>query len=152
MSDQSQGKPKDALTPKIRPGVKALIVHQGKILLIKERVEEGVIYDFPGGGMEYGEDIKETLHREVFEEVGLKIKIEKAVGNWSFVLQKYQVQIVCLGYQCRLVGEERIDTTHNPADEDIFDFLWLTNQEILARADALLKVKGMKEAVENVAV
>lgn len=40
----------NSITPWLRPGVKALIVNNGKILMIKERLEEGIIFDFPGGG------------------------------------------------------------------------------------------------------
>ena len=64
-------------TPWLRPGVKALIVNQGKILMVKERIEGRIIHDFPGGGVDYGEDLKKALKREVFEEIGLEIKIEK---------------------------------------------------------------------------
>ena len=137
--------------PFVRAGVKALIVHKGKILMIQERIDDLVIHDFPGGGIEYGESITEALHREVMEEVGLKITIERPLGNWWFI-NRETVHIVSMGYQCTLVGEPIIDTEHNPAEEDIFNAVWLTKEEILTNANILLKAQGMKAVVKNLKI
>jgi ADP-ribose pyrophosphatase YjhB (NUDIX family) len=149
---------------RLRPGVKALIVHQGKILMIHENVlrngSKVEITDFPGGGIEFGETLHEALIREVQEEIGLQIKVEKVVGAWDFVLgekdhempDKTGVHIVCIGYQCSIIGEPTIDTTKNPAQEDIFDAKWYTREELLAKQDTLLGVDGMIRAVENLEI
>lgn len=126
---------------RIRPGVKAFIVRDGKILVVKERVRHGdqktIIYDLPGGGIEPGENLHDALRREVMEEVGLKIEIGNSVGNWDFIIPSledpnFNVQIICLGYQCKLIGESIINIDKNPAEqEDIFETLWMSKQEIL---------------------
>lgn len=124
---------------RFRPSAKALIVHHGKILVIKERIKQDrtmtIIYDFPGGGIELGETVAEALHREVFEEVGLKVRIEKPVGSWDFLVkgknQLGSVHIICLGFQCELSGDAPINTTNNPAQEDIIEATWLSREEIL---------------------
>jgi len=145
----------------IRPGVKAFIVHDGKILIVKERVkrhgEETIIYDLPGGGIEPGENLYEALHREVMEEVGLNISIGKAVGNWDFVIPSFEdpsfsVQIICLGYQCQLIGDLKIDIDQNPATlENIFDTIWMSKEEILAlKYDVFANNSDIKKALEAV--
>ena len=53
-----------------RPSVYAVIIKNGKILLSQQW--DG--YDFPGGGIKKGETIEHALKREVWEEVGVKIK------------------------------------------------------------------------------
>ncbi len=55
-----------------RSAMRAVIVKNGKIALVKNR-REGY-YKFPGGGTENGETRIQTLCRETFEEAGLKIK------------------------------------------------------------------------------
>lgn len=56
-----------------RVSVKAMVVHEGRLLLIKKADESGVYYIFPGGGQEHGEALTETLIREVREETGLAV-------------------------------------------------------------------------------
>lgn len=146
---------------RMRPGTKALIIHKNKILMVHEKVmrngKEIVITDFPGGGIEFGEHPKDGLKREVQEEVGLDIKIEKIVGTWDFVLEDIEsrdpsyrkVHIICIGYQCRLVGSEKIDVNHNPAPEHIFDAKWYSKEELLANPELLRNSEDMMEAVRN---
>ena len=64
---------------------KALCVRDGKILLIHEPPERSDKWEMPGGGLDFGEDIKTGLKRELEEEMGLKItKIsEHPVYVWT---------------------------------------------------------------------
>ncbi len=153
----------DHLKPnkRMRPGVKALIVHEGRILMIHELVYRDTnpveIVDFPGGGIEFGEGLEVALKREVMEEIGLSIRVGKVVGAWDFVLgekghdspEKEGVHIVCIGYQCELIGDLKIDITKNPSDENIYDARWYTREELLAQRDRLLGNEDMVKAVEN---
>lgn len=146
---------------RMRPGVKALIVHEGKVLIVHEEVKRDgkpiEITDFPGGGIDFGEDLKSALIREVKEEVSLDIKVNKVVGAWGFVLgekdhadqEKSGVHIVCIGYQCEVVGDINIDVTKNPAQEDIYDANWYTKEELLESGVRLLGHQGMIDAVNN---
>jgi 8-oxo-dGTP diphosphatase len=71
-----------------RVTIKALVVKDGKILLVKESPERSGMWEIPGGGLDFGEDIHEGLKREVEEEMGLKVKsIEKRpmyVWAWKY--------------------------------------------------------------------
>ncbi len=142
--------------PWLRPGVKALIVHEGKVLLIRERLKDGyIITDFPGGGVEYGEELTVALQREVSEEVGIQVIPDRVVGAWSFLIEQHQVQIVCIGYQChlaeRVAGEPVLDLTNNPMEENIFEAVWLSPDEIIADPD-LLRSDEMLDAVRHLQI
>jgi 8-oxo-dGTP diphosphatase len=56
-----------------RVSVKGIFVHEGKVLLVKEPPELTDKWELPGGGLDFGEDPKLGLKREVEEELGLKV-------------------------------------------------------------------------------
>jgi 8-oxo-dGTP diphosphatase len=49
-----------------------LLVHEGKVLVSDEWIRGERITKFPGGGLEYGEGLKECVVREVREEIGVE--------------------------------------------------------------------------------
>lgn len=59
--------------PRIR--VAALIVDDGKVVLVRHRAGDSVYYLLPGGGVEHRETIEEALLREVREETGLVVSL-----------------------------------------------------------------------------
>jgi len=58
----------------IRNSAKALIVHDGKILLNRCVSRLGIYYALPGGGQHDGELLTEAVRREVMEETGLTVE------------------------------------------------------------------------------
>lgn len=72
---------------KSRISVGVLIFKEGKILLIKHiHPETGFTWWVPpGGGVEGTESIFETAQREVFEEAGITVKLDKIVYIRQFI-------------------------------------------------------------------
>jgi 8-oxo-dGTP pyrophosphatase MutT (NUDIX family) len=68
--------PAERLT--FRPSAYAIIRHENRVLLLNMR-STGKLF-LPGGGCEIGERLEEALRREVREETGLEIEIERFVG------------------------------------------------------------------------
>ena len=58
-------------TRKFRPSVRAIIIRDGKILMVHSRKFD--YYKFPGGGLEPGESHEAALCREVREESGFTV-------------------------------------------------------------------------------
>lgn len=69
---------------KLYVGVKALIVKEGKVLLLREaKYDEGTNegkWDVPGGRIEPHETLAAALAREVFEESGLSIEAQEVLS------------------------------------------------------------------------
>jgi ADP-ribose pyrophosphatase YjhB (NUDIX family) len=61
----------------IRPAT--ITLKENKVLLVKSKYKNKEFFLFPGGGLEFGETIKEGAVRETFEETGIKIKIKKLI-------------------------------------------------------------------------
>ncbi len=56
-------------------GIGVIVIHEGKVLLGRRKNAHGEgTWSFPGGKLEFGEEIFDCAKREVLEETGLKIK------------------------------------------------------------------------------
>ena len=78
-------------------------------------------WDFPGGKLEHGENPHTGLEREVFEEVGLKVR----VGSPKFVyLETCKEPAYVVVFDCKLLGGKvKISNEHSA-------FKWATKIEI----------------------
>lgn len=60
----------------------AVIVHDGRVLLIQRRVPEGdLLWQFPAGVVEAGESAEEAAVRETGEETGLTVRARALLGE-----------------------------------------------------------------------
>jgi 8-oxo-dGTP diphosphatase len=66
-----------------RPGVAAaVIVKEGKVLLVRRRIKEGKLsWQFPAGEVEAGESQEEAAVRETLEEVRLTVRAVRSLGS-----------------------------------------------------------------------
>lgn len=66
----------------IIPAASAIIVDRKRRILLHRRTDNN-LWALPGGTMEIGESITETVIREVKEETGLNVKPERMVGVYT---------------------------------------------------------------------
>lgn len=90
--------------PKICPCVIVGIIHDGKILVSQYAGGRKDHYALIAGFAEFGESIEDCVHREVFEETGLKVKNLKFYTSqpWAFS------ESLLMGFYCELDGAEDI--------------------------------------------
>jgi ADP-ribose pyrophosphatase YjhB (NUDIX family) len=55
-----------------------------EVLLVHERINDFAFTKFPGGGLEFGEGIKDCLIREFREETGLTVEVSDHVYTTDF--------------------------------------------------------------------
>lgn len=70
--------------PRISPAMMVLVRRGEQILLARHAGPRAVRFSPLAGFLEPGESIEEALHREVFEEVGLRVKDLKYFGSQSW--------------------------------------------------------------------
>ncbi len=96
-----------------RVGVNAIIFDGSRVLLCLRRDIEW--WNLPGGGVEPGETVDEALRREVREETGLEVELERLVGVYS----KPQKNEVVLVFRCRVTGGQ-LSATEEMAESRYF--------------------------------
>jgi len=115
----------------IRNSVKAIIIKNDEILLIKLKNSKGIFYLLPGGGQEPEETFIETLKRECKEELGgtaeITIKdlllIREYIGkNHEFA--KYDMDV----HQIEFMFECEINDDYTPSIGNIPDKMQLGSE------------------------
>ena len=127
-------------------GAKALIVHEGKVLLVREAAyDEGVstgMWDVPGGRINPEEPILEGLQREVTEESGLKIEPGAAPGVFeTFPEIKGEVcHVVRVFYKAKAL------TTDVVLSQDHDTYEWVTLEDL----EGKVLVSSLEELIHKV--
>jgi 8-oxo-dGTP diphosphatase len=89
-------------------GVGAVIVHDGRVLLVQRATEPARgRWSIPGGLIELGESLSEALVREVREETGLEVEPLELVELLDRVHRdsgRVRYHYVIADYLCRVVG------------------------------------------------
>jgi len=110
-------------------GVGAIIIQNGKILIVRRGSEPGKgKWSVPGGLVELGETVEQTVVREVKEECGLDVEVDRlidVVDSMTFDGNgKLKYHFVILDFFVKLKGGEL-----KPGD-DAKEALWVPVEEV----------------------
>ena len=101
----------------------ALIARGGRILVSQRREDDdqGLLWEFPGGTVEEGEEPRQALKRELREELGVEGEAGSIFDASFYTYPKYPVLL--LVYQCEI-----IEGTPRPLG--CRDLRWVTLREM----------------------
>jgi len=110
-------------------GVGAVIICNGKILLEKSKYEPGKgKWSIPGGLVELGETVEQTVIREVLEETGLEVESPKQIDIVDNIVKDdngdVKYHFVILDYFVKLKGGTL------KAASDAEDLKWVQLEEV----------------------
>jgi len=107
-------------------GAKALIHYEGKVLLLRESAEyidgaEVGKWDVPGGRIEPHEEVRDGLVREVKEESGLTVTVQKLLDVYDGfpTIQAEKCHVVRLYFLCEAISNE----VTLSVDHDAFEWI-----------------------------
>lgn len=95
--------------PKISPAVIVAVTDGERLLLSKYAGRSYTRYALLAGYTEIGETLEETVHREVMEEVGLKVKNLRYYKSQPWGVDGN----ILMGFYCDLDGDDTIRLDHN---------------------------------------
>ena len=105
----------DELCDKFPVSIKAVIIDKNKILCLKNERDE---WDFPGGKINFNEDIEECLRREVKEEVNLNIKNLNILK--PFNLQFNNVPVFVIVFSANISCDSYISVSYEHSEYNFF--------------------------------
>lgn len=112
-----------------------LIIKDGKILMNRRndphRPEFHNVWEFPGGKVEFGEQMHDNMKREIREEVGYEVEIVHMLQHIRVESQEtrtYAYQVFLVPYVCRITGG-----TLNPSDEEVMGTDWFDLDDVLVQ-------------------
>ena len=110
----------------IRNSAKAVIIRDGKLLVVKINDDGGEWYILPGGGQESEESLPQAVEREVREETGIDVKCKdllfviEGVHGESF----HRVDLV---FACEYIGEAENPALHCDINQTGLEWLELSS-------------------------
>ncbi|KLU58373.1 NUDIX domain-containing protein [Paenibacillus sp. FSL K6-1122] len=121
----------------IRNSAKAVIVQDGRLLVIRLEDQYGTAYVFPGGGQEKGEELKDAVARECLEEIGQAVNvgellhIREYIGkNHEFAEWDADIHQVEFYFACSLIDPEAtVFEGSNPDDHQVA-VEWIALEEL----------------------
>lgn len=120
-------------------GIHAVITERGRFVVLRRAQRMPYRpghWDLPGGHLALGEDFEQCLKREVGEETGLEVEIERMLGLFKVPPDPY-VQAL---YVCRPAGARR-DLVLRP-DEHV-EGRWVSVSELAAMSDLIPYLEGI---------
>ena len=82
--------------------VKGIITLNNKVLLVRRSNKDEIgpgRWEFVGGKIDFGEELEEALEREIIEETGIHIKIDKILYATTYKTKATR-QAVIIVYKC----------------------------------------------------
>lgn len=134
--------------------VRGIVIKGDKVLLLSLNRNERSRYSLPGGGIDEGENLKQAVKREVFEETGARVKPIKLISK-SF----YTIPMMCDGkkffsrrveffYICKFLYYEHVD--HLGLEGEFDDKVKVVELDYSALNKTKLKPAVVKTIIEYV--
>lgn len=118
--------------------VRALIVRDKKILVCQTNGRD--YYFLPGGHIEFNETMREALHRELSEELGVKVIKENFIGGVENIFVQNDKQ----KHEISFLFHTAIDNYDIESKEGHITFYWLSYEEFIEKK---VVPPAMKDAV-----
>lgn len=133
-------------------GVGAVIVQDGRVVLIKRRFEPlAGQWSLPGGTLELGETLEAGVAREIREETGLEIEVGPVVDVFDRILldpdQRVRYHFVLIDYLCRPIGG-RLEAGSDVADAVLASPAELAGYRMTPKAVGVAE-RGLRMAADS---
>lgn len=116
---------------------------KGEVLLVKRKFEPQKGYwDLPGGFVRAGEDLEQSVKREVMEEIGVQVEIQRIIGIYvdTYLYQEIANKTFGVVVSAKITG----GTLHSA--DDVEEYKYFPKEQVLQQTIAF---PGIKKAFED---
>ena len=115
--------------------VKGVILHEGRVVLLKNERDE---WELPGGKLERGESPEACVAREIEEELGLRVRVGPILDAWLYeeIVPGFDIFVVTYGCLAEPFDAIRCSAEHAAA-------AWFALEEL----DGLRLPNGYRRAI-----
>lgn len=138
---------------RIRNSAKAIIIQDSKILLTKNKDEEGFFYLFPGGGQEHGEVLPATVKRECIEEIGENVEVKQLLHIREYIGKNHEhaqfdghVHQIEYYFVCHIINRQDVPSVPSNPDSHQIGIEWLPINNLV---DYRIYPKGIRECIQE---
>lgn len=95
------------------------IFEDGQIVLVKRR--DNGLWSLPGGMVDWGENIQQSIQRELHEETGLSLStMGRFVGVYSAPERDPRLHSICLAFEIKVEGQLQVNDLNEISEVQSF--------------------------------
>ena len=93
--------------------IKGIILDEQRVVLLKNERDE---WELPGGKLQLGEAPEDCVRREIEEELGLEVVVDKILDTWVYHIRE-RVDVFIVTYGCRPKASSQV--THSLEHKEV---------------------------------
>jgi 8-oxo-dGTP diphosphatase len=105
---------------KVRPSI--AIVENNQILLMKYRYGNTDVYNLPGGNVDKGETLTQTVVRELREELGIEVEVGNMILSGDVIMPEGKEDVLHCVFEGKILGGKLM---LNPKETSALELVWM---------------------------
>jgi 8-oxo-dGTP diphosphatase len=110
---------------KVRPSI--ALAENNKILLMRYRYGDTDVYNLPGGNVDKGETLTETVLRELMEELGIEVEVGKMILSGDVIMPERKEDVLHCVFEGKILAGKPI---LNPKETSALELVWMPLEDL----------------------
>jgi 8-oxo-dGTP diphosphatase len=110
---------------KVRPSI--AITENNQILLMRYRYGDTDVYNLPGGNVDKGETLTETVIRELMEELGIEVEVGKMILSGDVIMPEGKEDVLHCVFEGKILSGKPV---LNPKETSALELVWMPLEDL----------------------
>jgi 8-oxo-dGTP diphosphatase len=104
---------------KVRPSI--AIIENNQILLMQYRYGDTDVYNLPGGNVDKGETLMQTVVRELMEELGIEVEVGQMILSGDVIMPEGKEDVLHCVFEGKIIVGKPV---LNPKETSALEAVW----------------------------